>query len=303
MMEKKRSLNVDIGRSISEFKAAMKEFELKYKLYKIIMRGKGLEFDSYRDYSNDEDAEAIDWKASMRANKLLARKYREERNLKVVFVIDVGENMVFGSTNKLKCEYAVETVAAFAHLIISSGDKIGYVTFSDKVQNYIKPATGQKQFNRFISDITNPDIYSGMSDISIALDFVLTYVNNVESIILVSDFISFDESTLKNLSLIANKVETLALMIRDPLDRTLPDVTGELVLEDPKTGQQLLVNPKIVRNAYESISLQQEDLLRKACVRYNIDLLELITDKGFVPYLSEFLRSRVKQINVIKGVK
>ena len=71
-MEDKRKLNVDVGKSISDFKAAMKEFELKYKLYKIIIRGKALEFDSYRDYSTDEDSEAIDWKASMRANKLLA---------------------------------------------------------------------------------------------------------------------------------------------------------------------------------------------------------------------------------------
>ena len=34
--------------------------------------------------------------------------------------------MVFGSTSKLKCEYAVEIIAAFAHLIITSGDKVGY---------------------------------------------------------------------------------------------------------------------------------------------------------------------------------
>ena len=301
-MEDKRSLNINIGKSISDFKAAMKEFELKYKLYKIIIRGKALEFDSYRDYSTDEDAEAIDWKASMRANKLLAKKYREERNLKVVFLVDTGENMVFGSTAKLKCEYAVETMAAFAHLIIGSGDKIGYVLFNEKVNDYIKPGGGPKQFARFIADVSNPDNYHGMSNLNLALDFVISYVNNIESLIIVSDFINFDEITAKKLSLVSNKVETVALMVKDPLDRGLPNISGELIVEDPKTGQQLLINPKLIRNAYGSYALKQENLLKAACIKFDIDLLELITDKGFVPYLSEFLKGRVKKIN-LAGVR
>ncbi len=302
-MERKKSLNVDIGRSIADFKAAMREFELKYKLYRIILRGKGLEFDSYREYAPDDDAESIDWKASMRANKLLAKRYKEERNLKVVFIIDIGENMVFGSTAKLKCEYAVETIAAFAHLIVTSGDKIGYVLFNETVKDYVKPVAGLKQFNRMIADITKPEIYKGMSNLNNAFDFVLNYVNGVESLIVVSDFLTFDQGAAKKLSLIANKIETLALMVKDPLDRTLPDVSGELVVEDPRTGQQLLVNPKVVRNVYEKFSKEQEDFLRKVCLRHDIDLLELITDKGFVPHLSEFLKGRVKKVNLVKGLK
>lgn len=299
----KKSLNVDIGRSIAEFQAAMKEFELKYKLYRIIIRGKGLEFDSYREFSQDEDATAIDWKASMRANKLLAKKYKEERNLKVIFIIDIGENMVSGSAKKLKCEYALEVIAAFAHLIITSGDKIGYVTFNDEVRDYVRAGGGRRQFNRMVSDLTNPEIYYGASDLNKALDFIINYVINIDSLIIVSDFLGFDGVSAKKLSLIASKTETLALMVKDPIDRTLPDVSGELVIEDEKTGQQLLVNPSVVKNAYEKFSLEQEDFLKKICRQYDIDIIELITDKGFVPHLSEFLKRRTKKINIGKGVR
>lgn len=302
-MKNKKSLNVDIAKSVSDFKAAMREFELKYKLYRIILRGKALEFDSYRDYSSDEDAQAIDWKASMRANKLLAKKYREERNLKVVFVVDMGENMVFGSSPKLKCEYAVETIAAFAHLIIGSGDKIGYVLFNDNVYDYVKPGGGTKQFARFMADISKPQSYKGMSNLDNAFDFVISYVNNIESLIIVSDFIKFNEITAKKLSLVSNKVETVALMIRDPLDRSFPNISGEFIVEDPKTGQQLLINPKLIKTAYESFTQKQENLLKSACTKFNIDLLELITNKGFVPYLSEFLKGRVKKIGINRGAK
>ena len=126
-----RKLNIDIAGAISEFDAAAKEFELKEKIYKILFRGKGLEFESYREYSPEDDAEEIDWKASMRGGKILVKRYIEERDLGIVFMIDVSENMVLGSHEKLKCEYAAELIGALAHLILNSNDKIGFMFFSD----------------------------------------------------------------------------------------------------------------------------------------------------------------------------
>lgn len=290
-----RKLNVDIAGSISEFQAAMKEFLLKRRLYRLLLRGKGLEFEAYRSYAPDDDASAIDWKASMRSNNLLVKQYRDERNLKVVFLIDMSENMVLGSAKKLKCEYAAEVISAFAHLIITTGDKPGFVFFNDKVKDYLKPAGGTKHFSIFVDYISNPTHYVGASNLREGFNFLLNYVGrNVESAILVSDFTSFDESMKKELSLLSNKFETTVLMVRDPLDYTLPDISGELVVEDPETGQQLLVNPRIARQAYEAHAREQEMMVKDVCIRNNIDLLEMNTIKSFVPTLSEFLKSRIK---------
>src|SRR6056297_1611562 len=127
----KKGMNLDIGEKVSELESVMNKFKIKNILYKLIFRGKGLEFDGYRNYSQgDDDASMIDWKASNRGNNLVVRKYIEERDLKIVSVIDVSENMVFGSTNKLKCEYAAEFAAALAHLIITSNDQIGFIFYN-----------------------------------------------------------------------------------------------------------------------------------------------------------------------------
>ncbi len=295
-MDQKRFLKADIAGAISDLQASMKEFLLKHRLYRLLLRGKGLEFESYRTYAQDDDAGSIDWKASRRANSLLVKQYRDERNLKVVFLIDLGENMVFGSVEKLKCEYAAEVAAAFSHLINTAGDKSGFVFFSDEVKDYLKPSRGKKHFSQFMDYITNPQNYGKFSNLNNGLEFVLSYISKeVESLIIISDFLSFGEDTKKNLSLAANKFETTALMIRDPLDNTLPDVAGEIVVEDPKTGQQLLVNPKVAKEAYEDYSRAQQEFIRKTCLVNNVDLLEIITDKPFVPTLSSFLKSRVKQ--------
>jgi len=94
-----RKLNLDIAGAVSEFEAYMREFLVKKIIYKIIFRGKGLEFDSYREFYPDDDAKDIDWKASTKANKLLVKQYVEERDLNIMFVIDISDNMLFGSTD------------------------------------------------------------------------------------------------------------------------------------------------------------------------------------------------------------
>jgi uncharacterized protein (DUF58 family) len=295
-MEQIQKLNVNIPVAISEFQGAMKEFLLKRRLYRILLRGKGLEFEAYRNYSQDDDSGMIDWKASKRANTLLVKQYRDERNLKVVFLIDMGGNMVFGSTKKLKCEYAAEVIAAFAHLITTTGDKPGFVFFNNEVKNYIKPSGGAQHFSRLVEYLTDSANYGGPSNMKNGFEFLLNYIGkNVESAIIVSDFISFNGELKKDLSLIANKFETTALMIRDPLDNTLPDFSGEIVIEDPVTGQQLLMNPQLAKTAYEALASEQEQSVRMACIQNNIDLVEMMTDVPFVPTLSGFLKGRIKQ--------
>jgi uncharacterized protein (DUF58 family) len=295
-MDFKPKLNADIAGGISELQAAMKEFLLKHRLYRILLRGKGLEFETYRAFSPDDDANTIDWRASKRSNALLVKQYRDERNLKIVFIIDVGENMALGSAKKLKCEYAAEVIGAFAHLITSTGDRVGYILFNDKVRNFARPSGGDRHFHRFMDELTNPAMYIGATDLNKGLGFALDYLKtNIDSVIIFSDFISFNESTRRNLSLISKRFETVAVSVRDRLDYTFPDFTGEVVIEDPSTKQQLLVNPSVVKEAYEKIALIREKELREACLKFNIDLLELSTEEPFVPFLAEFLKGRMKR--------
>ena len=291
----KGKLNVDVPGAISDFEAAAKEFELKEKLYRVIFRGKGLDFDKYRDFASDEDASNIDWKASLRANKLIARQYIEERDLNFVFVVDVSENMLLGSSAKLKCEYAAEIFAALAHLIIISNDRAGLVLYGDKIKNFIPPRGGTNQFF-FLADIlSDASIYGGAQRFDRVLDFLLDYLpKSIDAVVLISDFIRTDESMLNKLFLVSNKFETVAIMVKDLLDKTFPDVDREIVIEDPATGEQMLINPKKIKGVYERNALEREKIVKSIFKRSNIDLLEIMTHQPFAFSLAGFLGERVK---------
>ncbi len=291
-----RKLNVDIAGAISNFEAVAKEFELKEKIYKILFRGKGLEFDSYRDFTPDDDASDIDWKATKRAGKLLVKRYIEERDLGIVFVIDVSENMILGSHDKLKCEYAAELVGAFAHLILNSNDKLGFVFFSDKIKDYVPPKKGINQLYMLIDMLSDPLMYGGASNLRGALRYCTEYLDgNVNAIILVSDFIKMHSDSMRELFLLAYRFETMGLMVKDILDLRLPDIDREIAIEDPTTGEQILINPKRVKGIYEKYAIQQENMVKEIFRKGNVDLLPLMTDNPFVYPLAEFLRERVEK--------
>ncbi len=293
-MEKK--LNIDVAESISELESMMKAFLLKNPPYRVIFRGKGLEFDGYRDFTPDDDASDIDWKASNRSNKLLVRKYIEERDLKIMFIVDISENMVFGSTEKLKCEYCAEFCAALSHLILSAGDNIGFIFFNDKIRRMVAPKGGDKRFNVFLDELSNAEIYGGKSKINEVLDFLVDYLDpDLTAVIIVSDFIKLNKDTEKILSLFSGKFETMAFMIKDPLDKALPDYKGEVVVEDPESGEKVIIDPSIVKEDYEKFVKEQEELARKVFTKSGVDFLELNTGEKFTFLLSEFLRERAEQ--------
>lgn len=289
-------LNLDIPGSISEFESAIHEFLLKRVIYKIILRGKGLEFDSYRDFSPDDDAGSIDWKASSRANKLLARQYIEERDSKIMFVVDVGDNMVLGSQERLKCEYAGEMVAALAHLILTSNDKIGFILFNDKIVKSVMPKSGMKHLSLFADFLSDVRMYGGNSKIEGVLDFLINYLDDsIKCIIFVSDFLKLHRGLFKKLELISFKFETMAFMVRDPLDTSLPDINGEVIIEDPVTHEQMIINPKVAKRTYERNALEQEKTVEEMFKDCDIDFLRLNTGVRFVEPLANFLKERVEK--------
>ena len=221
----KGKFSVNFPKAIAEFENAMHKFPVKKILYKAVFQGKGLEFDAYRNFNPGDDASFIDWKASMRANTLLAKKYIEERDLNIYFLVDVSNSMLFGSTNKLKAEFVSEFVVSLSHLIIGSGDKIGLIMFGDDVVKVLRPSKGKNQFALFMKFLSDSSFYGGGFDLNKAIEHALRMVNSPYTIfILVSDFIKVKKDSVRNLGLMGTKFETLAVMIRDPLDENLPDI-------------------------------------------------------------------------------
>ncbi|HLC78220.1 MAG TPA: DUF58 domain-containing protein [Candidatus Nanoarchaeia archaeon] len=291
-----RRLNLNVADAISEFEAMMKEFRLKKDIYRILFRGKGLEFESYRDYAPDDDATDIDWKASARTEKLLVKQYKEERDLKIMFLVDVGENMVFGSSKKLKCEYIAELVSAFARVIMDNNDRVGFIFFSDGIKHFIDPRGGDKHFQLLVDMLSRAENYGGVTNINESIDYAMRYLDrSINSVIVVSDFLRATPDTEKKLSLLSHRFETMIIRVRDLLDITLPDVEGEVVVQNSQTDEQIIINPKIAKKVYERYAQEQAKFVEDMFKKVEADYLDLITNVSFSLPLALFLKERVER--------
>lgn len=292
-MEKK--LKIDFASAVGQFERAIKKFRMKKIIYKTIFRGKGLEFDAYRDFLPDDDAEMIDWKASLRANKLLAKQYIEERDFDVYFVVDVSNSMLFGSGKELKSEYAGVVIAALSRLVLNSDDNVGLVLFNKEIIKFIPPSNSKKQFGLIIRELSNFNNYGGDFKIRDVINYLLKVIKSNYSIIfLVSDFIHLEKGLERELKLLSSRFETVGVMIRDILDEELPKVKEQLILQDPYSNRQILVDPVIAGERYKQIALKQKNIVKQLFKDSNIDLVDLRSSDNFVLPLVKFLSQRAK---------
>lgn len=262
--------------------------------YESAFKGKGLEFEGYREYTTDDDARLIDWIASVRTNKLLIKEFVEERNLNVFFLVDVSSSMIFGSTKKLKNEYVAELVASLCYAILNAGDSVGFALFTDKIIERVKPAQGMKQFYILSKILVNPKLYGGNFDLGQALKFLSSFLKRDSLVILISDFIGFKECE-KDLKAAAKKFDMVSIMVRDPRDRTLPKDSHQILISDPYSDQQLLIDPSLISERYEKYVAEEERRIRELFLRLRIDFLDLSTDRSFIaPVMNFFIRRHRK---------
>ncbi len=291
-------LNVDFAARISELESLMNKLSLKWITYKSLFRGKGLEFDSYREYSFDDDAGSIDWMASARSNQILVKKYIEERDLKVIFLIDGGDNMVFGSSEKLKCECAAEVAASLAHLVLLSGDKVGFVFFKDNsFEEVVLPEGGMRRFGVFSQELINAKNYGGKpKSLDIFLNFLIDYLDDsINAVFIISDFLHIGNNFKDNFELFSKKFETIPILVRDFLDEKLPPLDSEFVIEDPSSGKQITLNSAVARKTYERLALKDKETLLNIFNDLGIEHLEIKTNEQFIPLLVQFLNERSRR--------
>ncbi|MDD5178043.1 MAG: DUF58 domain-containing protein [Candidatus Nanoarchaeia archaeon] len=263
--------------------------------YRSFFKGVGLEFEDYRLYNQDDDASKIDWKASLRSDSLLVKQYSEERNLEVFFLVDVSDNMVFGSIDKLKNEYAAELVASFVHVILTSGDKAGMALYANNLVEKITPSRKKDQFYAITKALVNPNFYGGSFNFADAMNFLSKFLKKRSIIFVVSDFLDLDAGWDAPLKMASQKYDLVFVSVRDPRDYEMPEKSYQVVVEDPKTGEQLVVSPAEIRERYSTYTKQQEELLKSKLDVLGIDYLFLKTNESFVePVIAMFRRRKAR---------
>ena len=106
--------------------------------------GEGRMFESLKEWVPGEDTRAIDWKASGRRGKLMARQYEVERRQHVMIVLDAGRMLTAEIEGRPRLEAAIDAALDLAHAAAEHDDNVGLLVFADEVLTYIPPTRGKR---------------------------------------------------------------------------------------------------------------------------------------------------------------
>ncbi len=290
-------LQLDLSKAIERLRIVIKDV-VNTKIpgeYISAFKGQGLEFEEYRVYTPGDDANLIDWKATKRANQLLIKKFEEERNLNIFFLLDVSSTMVFTSIKKLKNEYAAELVASLAYVTLEVGDSVGLALFNDTIIKNLSPKRTKHQFYALLKSLVNPLFYGGGYDLANALSFAISSLEKNSLLIIVSDFIGLKGEWRRYMEIAAGKFDVIGVMIRDPTDRVLPEENQSVMLSDPLSEKQILITADNIKEKYEMYVQNQERMVKSAFVRLNCSFVDLSTDKEFIEDIITFFQKRARR--------
>jgi uncharacterized protein (DUF58 family) len=297
-------MNDDTERNLTDILKKIRQIEIRTRRlvtdvfsgeYHSVFKGQGMEFDEVREYQPGDDIRSIDWNVTARMGTPFVKRFMEERELVVIFLLDVSASGRFGSGENTKLDTAAEICALLAFSAIQNNDKVGAVVFSDHVEKYIPPDKGRTHALHVVRELLFFEPEGRGTDIGEALSFLLRVLKRRAIVFVLSDFISPDFS--RSMGLAAKKFDLVALNIRDAREERLTG-SGMMRLWDQEGGVERVIDARsrAARERFATHVGRRDQELRTVFNRHGVDCVDIYTQMDYVKPLSLFFRARAKRL-------
>lgn len=275
-------------------------------LHKSPFHGFSVEFAEHRIYNEGESTKNVDWKVYARTDKMYAKKYEEETNLRCHFILDTSSSMFFPkevSNNKMK--FSVLAIASLIELLKRQRDAFGISLFDEEVRvqtNSKSSNTHKNMIYLHLLEALNSKSLRKTNAVK-CLHQIADNISNRSLVIIFSDMFdneSIDSEKQEKLfealqHLKFNKHEILFFHVVDQKQEMNFEFENRpYVFIDMESGTELKLNAAQVKEHYlEKMSLFKK-ALKLRCQQYKIDYIEAPIDLGFKQILMPYLLKRAK---------
>ncbi len=152
------------------------------------IRGEGAEYEALAEYQPGMDRRAIDWNATARHVKLLAKEYRVERDNRVVLAIDGGRTMAEPVDGMPRVDRAVSAALLLAYVGLKMNDRISLFSFAAKPQAMTPAYMHTQDFPALQRAASLIDYAPVESNFTLALTTLSAQLNRRSLIILFTEF-------------------------------------------------------------------------------------------------------------------
>lgn len=260
--------------------------------YHSAFKGSGMEFSEVREYTAGDEVRAIDWNVTARYSSPYVKVFDEEREINVMLLVDVSASTAFGTTTKSKKELAIEIAAIIAFSASANNDKIGLITFSDKIERYFPPKKGRKQALFIVKELIEKDASSTRTSIDEALKFFRMTQKKRSVVVLITDGID-EDNFFDRLKQAKKQHDVIVVHIKDPGEKNLPAI-GLIQLINPETKEKTWFNSNSIeqQNWLKELTESQQEKLKAELSKNRIDYISCSTEEDVIKPLIQLFQRR-----------
>jgi len=242
--------------------------------YKSRFSWNGMEFSEHREYNFWDQLKDIDWKASSKWDLMYIKKYEEERDLNVLFILDNSLSMKFGSKDKTKKDILEEIFYGLALSAYYKNDNIWWLIFDEVNLDFIDYKKSRNNIYKILNTLDQKKENKKNKDMN-KFNTIFKYLINRwikdNLIFIITDEIkNINEKLLKSVS---NINDIIYINVFDVIENNLIDLDGDISLS--------------FWNEFSNITLN--DYQRKNYIQYRkekINYLKEVFNKSKIWYIS-----------------
>jgi uncharacterized protein (DUF58 family) len=254
-----------------------------------ILKGRGMEPVSYREYTQGDDFKTIDWKVYGRTEKLYVKEFEEEKSLTTHILLDTSKSMDFRN----KFEYSAMLALGFAYLVTKDNEKFAVATFGDDI-NITKPKRGRRYLSLTI-DLLNSAQLNGKTNFDYCMEKYASVIRSRSLVFIISDFMA-DVDAIRNSVFRLGDNELVLIQVLDPLEKSL-DLGGEAKLIDLETDAKMDIytSPRL-REEYQHKLNDHISKIKETCMTVGADFHTVTTDTPVFDAIFEVVSRREVKI-------
>lgn len=258
-------------------------------------KGRGIDFAEVRQYEPGDDVRTIDWRVTARTQEPHTKLFQEERERPVMILVDQSSSMFFGSKVRFKSVLAAEVAALLAWSCLNHGDRVGGMVFDNQEHREVRPRRNKHsvlrllyelhEFNHRLNRDCIQDTRSNLSDATLNIRRIAKHGYTV---IVISDFQQFSETTALHLTQLGRHNDLLGIMISDPMETHLPNPDLYTITNGTQRVEINTASAKhraTFANSYE----QRVHAVSQHFARLKAPLIQMSTADDVVPRLLETL--------------
>lgn len=248
--------------------------------------GSGLLFRDYSSYSPGDDFKHIDWKVYGRTNKLVVKRFEEDRNLTVHVLIDFSGSMNFGSKLK-KHEYASMIGLGFVYIAMGNNERFVLSTFDDTF-DFFQPRKGAHNLVAIVEYLNNKKA-RGVSNFHEALVKYKSLINSRSLIVIISDFL-YDLDILREVLFRFKNNKIKLIQVLDKTEKKM-DLEGDYELVDLESSDimKTYIDPS-VRSNYLNDLAKHNAKIKELCSEVNADFYSFSNSEDIFEVFYKILR-------------